>query len=204
MGGVAAKAEMVQTHTRPLVRKSLRTRHRSTTPKHLKIPANVPEEAESKSAALRVSRAFNGAPAALPVQLPPPPPPKLEPLRPMAIEIDTDTETEVGQALEEADRDGMKTVDTPPSFTDFSSFIDVSMMDEDYDNGSVTEVGSENYNNIQSTEDLYGWEAVLNQQLKCGINNPECCHCDNFEFHGANGSKRGLLHRVFSSGRRSS
>lgn len=200
MGGVAAKAEMVHTDSKPLVRKSLRSRHRNTMPKPLKIPANVPEEAENKSASVCSPCSLALITPASPLQLS-----FLsmsERSRPVILEIDTDTETEVSISLDGTERDEVKGLETPPSFTDFSSFLDVSMIDEDYGGASITVVDSETYSNTQSSEDLYGWEAVLNRQLKCGITNSEVCHCDNYEYRRANGSKRGLLQRVFNSGRK--
>ncbi|KAK6084196.1 regulator of G-protein signaling [Seiridium cupressi] len=199
VSGVAAKAVGVQYNTRPLVRKSVRTRQRSTMPKPLKIPAEVPEEPESKSAPLYMPQPINLIAPFPPMRLPYFP--KQEPLRPMALEVDMDAQTEVGIPLDEVEVDDIKMVETS-SFTDLSSFLDVSNMDEDYDNTSVTVIGSDTYSATQSSEDLYGWEAELDRKVKCGIMNTDVCKCDEYEYRRANGSRRGLLHRVFSSGRK--
>lgn len=201
LGGVAAKAAGAH-HTRPLVRKSVRTRHRNTVPKPLKIPDKVPEEGDSKSAPPLTHRRIDFTISTSPMQLPFIP--TQEPLRPLAMDLDTDTETEVCMTPDDADRDEIKTVETPPSLTDFSSFLDVSIIDEEYDTSSVTVFGSET-SRTENMEDLYGWEAELNRKVKCGLTNSNICHCDEFEYRNTvNGNKRGLLHRVFSSGRRPS
>jgi hypothetical protein len=123
-------------------------------------------------------------------------------MEPLALDLDTDADTEVGMPLDDFEVCEAKMVENSPSFTDFSSFLDVSTLDGGYNTTSITVVGSDA--SAQSSEDLYGWEAELDRKVKCGITNTDVCKCGEFEYRRANGSKRGLLHRVFSSGRRPS
>ncbi|KAI1846577.1 hypothetical protein JX265_010696 [Neoarthrinium moseri] len=194
MGGVAAKAVGVHYTGRPVVRKSLRARQRNSMPKPLKIPAKVPEEAQSKSAPLVMSHQINCVPPSCPLRLPVLPMPETV----KALDLDTDTETEVGIPLEDVDRDEAKMAPTPPSLTDFSNYLGISIMDEVCDDSSVTLAGSETYSRVQSVDDLYGWEAELTRKVSCGIAATNACHCDSFDYRRANGHKRSLLHRVFS------
>jgi hypothetical protein len=202
MGGVAAKAAGIHYHTRPLVRKNLRARHRTSTPKSLRIPAKVLEETESRSAPVCVPR-----PAVFLSPTPPVRPPFLpmpEPIQALALDFDTDTETEIGIPLDEIDMDERKTMETMPSFTDFSRFLDLSKMGDDFNNTSVTVVQPDACSPLQSTDDLYGWEAELNRKSECEITDSSVCTCDGIGCHQVRGSKPGLLYRVFSSGRRPS
>jgi hypothetical protein len=193
VSGVIAKAGGIHYSGRPMVRKSLRTRHRSTIPKPLKIPDQVPEEAESKSAPLRPCPAEFIIDNIEPV----PADPKLELAKP--LNPDTDTETEVVMTLEDSETDGAKIAPTSSCLTDFSNYLGVSIVDDDnnYDDASVTMVDSEAFSRMQSVEDLYGWDAELNRKTDHGV-----CACDQFQYRRAGGSKRSLLHRVFSSGRK--
>ncbi|ETS79115.1 hypothetical protein PFICI_08968 [Pestalotiopsis fici W106-1] len=134
------------------------------------------------------------------------------PISPLALELDTDTETEVGILLEDPDRDEVKVAEIPSSFasfTDLSSFLDASVDDEvDFGTTPVSVVGPGargSYDTLQSPDDLYGWEAELERKVTCGIANTDICRCDAYQYDRPNSSsKRGLLHRVFTSGRRPS
>lgn len=193
-----------------MVRKSLRTRHRSMVHKPLKIPDQVPEEPESKSAPL-----VRSCPAefVLDVSAPASPNPRMEqPARP--ANQDTDTETEVDDmATDDAEKDARKCGQPSPCLTDFSNYLGVSIVDDDDDEDeenfddevSVTVVDSEAFSRMQSVEDLYGWEAALSRKPGCGISDHGVCDgCDQFQYRRAGGSKRSLLHRVFSSTTRKS
>jgi hypothetical protein len=194
MGGVAAKADGMNLYGRtPLVRRNPRMRHRNTMPKPLKIPANVPEEPESKSksAPMVTSQQFNFSPSS-----PAPLLPLLRPLKP--LNLDTDTETEVSFTLADMKKVEPKVEDTTPCFTDFSNLLGISLMDEEI--VPVTVVDSGSYTASDSVGDMYGWEAELDRKVSYGISSTGVCDCDEFGYRRANGSKRNLLHRVFSMG----
>lgn len=209
LDGVAAKAGGTYSYTRPLVRKSLRTRQRNPTPRHLKVPgvehdnSNISLESPDASDTI-MSRYLAPSPC-----LSGP-----GPISPLALEVDTDTETEVGILLEDPDRDEVKVAEIPSSFasfTDLSSFLDVSIDDEvDFSAPPPITVVRPNacgpYDTLQSPDDLYGWEAELERKVTCGITNTDMCRCDTYQYENrpTSSSKRGLLHRVFTSGRRPS
>ncbi|KAI1076498.1 hypothetical protein F5B20DRAFT_584160 [Whalleya microplaca] len=198
MGGVAVKARCAYQENGPwMVRRSVRVRHRNTVPKPLKIPAEVPEEPEAKSAPIVSSRRCGSTTPPSPLLLLPPP----EPLRP--LEIDTDTETEA--SIEAGNDKDVSKVDmetiSQTNLSDFSNYLGISQRGED-DDSSVTVVDSEAFTRTNSAEDLYGWEAELDRKIQCGTGNT-ACHCHGFQYGGADHGKRSLLHRVFSgSGRR--
>lgn len=182
------------------MRKNPRTRHRNTIPKPVKVPANVPEYSESKSAPLCVPHSIDYLIPSSPMRVPVLP--TAGSLRPAPMEVDADAETEVSIRLDGADRDEANALDLSPSLSDLSCFLGDSVLGEDYDGSSITVVDSEAYSHMQSTEDLYGWESELDRKVRCGIKNTNVCTCDEFEYRRANGTKRGLLHRVLNSGRR--
>lgn len=196
MGGVAAKADGTNYYGRPpLVRRNPRMRHRNTMPKPLKIPANVPEESESKSksAPMVASQQFSFSPLSAAPLLP-----FLEPLKPLNLDTDTETEVSIAVAAEVANQAEMKVVDTTPAFTDFSNLLGISLTNEVIT--PVTVVDSGSYTTSGSVGDMYGWEAELDRKVSYGVSSTGVCECDEFGYRRANGSKRNLLHRVFSMG----
>lgn len=194
VGGVAAKEEaaLEQPVSEP-VRRSPPTWHRNTMPRPLTIPAQVPEEPESKSAPVIRSRRLSFGEPVDPVSAGAPQVPQ------QASEIDTDTETEIGAFLDEMDPEDPKGAELSPCFlSDFSNHLGISPGQED-DDVSVTVVGSASYSRMSSSEDLYGWEAELEKKAQCGMDDPECfCRCEPLHYERADGGKRSLLHRVFS------
>ncbi|KAI0010605.1 hypothetical protein F4779DRAFT_627051 [Xylariaceae sp. FL0662B] len=203
MDGMAVKARSAYQDNGPwMVRRSVRIRHRNVVPKPLKIPAEVPEEPDAKSAPLISTRRCDSTtPASSFLLLPPP-----EPLR--SLEIDTDTETEAGtEAGNFCYEKDISRVDTAAvsqtDLSDFSSYLGISPRGED-DDSSVTVVDSEAFTRTSSVEDLYGWEAELDRKMKCDTGNTACSMCPcRYQCRGADNGKRSLLHRVFSGpGRR--
>ncbi|KAI0595784.1 hypothetical protein F4775DRAFT_342498 [Biscogniauxia sp. FL1348] len=184
MGDVVAKARCA-IDGGPLVRRGVRGRHRNTIPKPLKIPANVPEEPEAKSAPLVSSRHCDVASTSSSLRYLPLP----DPLRP--AEIDTDTETEVGTEI-----------GTQSSLSDYSNFLGISRLDDD--NTSVTVVDPDVFSRANSVDDLYGWEAELDRKINCEVTTANTlCECHHCPYRRTDGGKRSLLHRVFStSGKR--
>ncbi|KAI0137200.1 hypothetical protein BJ170DRAFT_590143 [Xylariales sp. AK1849] len=196
LGGVAAKTGDEHYDGRPvLVRRNPRARHRNTMPKPLKIPAQVLEEPECKSAPLvmphRLEFMLPSSPARVPLLHMP------ESIRP--LDLDTDTETEIGMSPDDVDMDEARLVETPPSLVDLSNFLDVSFMDEGYDDASVTLVDSDNCRSVDLVEDLYGWEAELDRKVQCGISSADVYDCDEFDYPMASDNKPSLLHRVFGT-----
>lgn len=194
VGGVAAKEEAaLQQRGSETGRRSAPMRHRNTMPRPLTIPAQVPEEPESKSAPVVRSRWLSFGEPVDPV-------PAVAPRDPgQAGETDTDTETEIGAFLDEMEPEDAKGGQLSPCFlTDFSNHLGISAGQEE-DDVSVTVVGSASYSRMGSSEDLYGWEAELEKKVKCGIDNAEClCSYGPLQYQRADGGKRNLLHRVFS------
>lgn len=202
VSGVAAKETTVlrQPASEP-VRHSPPTWHRNTMPRPLTIPAEVPEEPESKSAPVIHSRRLSfGEPAdtvsAGASQVPQ-----------QAGETDTDTETEIGAFLDEVDPEYPKGGELSTCFlSDFSNHLGISPGPDD-DDVSVTVVGSASYSRMSSSEDLYGWEAELEKKAQCGMDDADCfCRYEPLHYERADGGKRSLLHRVFNipSARRTS
>lgn len=191
VGGVAAKEETaLQPPVSESVRRSPPTWHRNTMPRPLTIPAQVPEEPESKSAPVIRSRRLSfGSPVD--------PAPAGAPQVPQqADETDTDTETEIGAFLYDLDPEDTKGGELSPCFlSDFSNHLGISPGQEG-DDVSVTVVGSASYSRMGSSEDLYGWEAELEKKAHCGMDDTEC-FCRYEPLH-PDGGKRSLLHRVFS------
>ncbi|KAI1499444.1 hypothetical protein F5X99DRAFT_284693 [Biscogniauxia marginata] len=204
MGGVAAKALCANDGGPWVARRGVRGRHRNTIPKPLKIPANVPEEPEAKSAPLVSSRRCDVASTSSLRFLPLP-----DPLRPLEVDTDTETEvgTEIGTYVDEIDMDRAKlTPISQTSLSDFSNFLGISRLDDDDDDDdtSVTVVDPDVFARTNSADDLYGWEAELDRKISCEVTtaNP-LCECHHCPYRRADGGKRSLLHRVFStSGRR--
>ncbi len=89
--------------------------------------------------------------------------------------------------------------------TDFSNHLGIVIepdADDDGGSGSVTLVDPDALVHVASEEDTYGWEAELDRKISTGLfprpDGEVCCY-DQFEYRRANGNKRNLLHRVFSS-----
>ncbi|KAI1495249.1 hypothetical protein F5X96DRAFT_1511 [Biscogniauxia mediterranea] len=200
MGDVVAKARCA-IDGGPLVRRGVRGGHRNTIPKPLKIPANVPEEPEAKSAPLVSSRHCDVASTSSSLRYLPLP----DPLR--TVEIDTDTETEVGTEIgtyvDEVGLDPTKlTPASQSSLSDFSNFLGISRLDDD--DTSVTVVDPDTFSRANSVDDLYGWEAELDRKINCEVTTANTlCECHRCPYRRTDGGRRSLLHRVFStSGKR--
>ncbi|KAI6086565.1 hypothetical protein F4821DRAFT_125990 [Hypoxylon rubiginosum] len=197
MGGVAAKARCAHHENGWTTRRSERGRYRNTIPKPLKIPAQVPEEPEAKSAPLVSSQECHLDPIS-PLQLLPLP----EPLQPLEFETDTETETdsaETGTLVSDADTEQVTLTVTETHLSDFSNYLGISQQKVDDDDSSVTVVDSDAFTRASSVEDLYGWDAELDRQVKCGISKiNSMCSC-RFPCSKTDGGKRGLLQRVFST-----
>lgn len=201
MGGVAVKARgAYQDHGPCLIRRNSRGRHRNTMTKPLKIPAKVLEEPEMKGISLVPSQQFHLNPIS-PLHILPLP----EPLQPLDFETDTDTEVgvETGTLTSDADTDqfNMTSISqTHPS--DFSNYLGILQGEDDDDNASVTVVDSDGFTRANS-DDAYGWEAELDRKINYKIGGADSmCPC-RYQYQKADGGKRGLLQRVFStSGRR--
>ncbi|XXG97602.1 hypothetical protein Hte_003908 [Hypoxylon texense] len=198
MGGVAAKARCAYHENGSwTARRSARSRqHRNTVPKPLKIPARVVEEPEAKSAPLVPSQPCDSPIS--PLELLPLP----EPLQPLEFETDTETETEVnaetGTLVGDADAEPVKLTVTETHLSDFSNYLGISPRADD-DDASVTVVDSDAYTRAGSVEDVYGWDAELERQVKCGISRTDSmCSC-HYPCGKVDTGKRGLLQRVFSA-----
>ncbi|KAI1780594.1 hypothetical protein F4818DRAFT_11469 [Hypoxylon cercidicola] len=196
MGGVAAKARCAYHDGSWATRRSTRGRHRNTVPKPLKIPAKVIEEPEAKSAPLVSSQQCQPSPVSSLQLLPLP-----EPLQPLEFETDTETETEVGvetgTLVSDVDMEHDKLTVTETHLSDFSNYLGISRRGDD-DNASVTIVDSDAYTRASSVEDVYGWDAELDRQAKCGFSRTDSmCSC-HYPCGKVDSGKRGLLQRVFS------
>ncbi|KAI1343794.1 hypothetical protein F5Y15DRAFT_178628 [Xylariaceae sp. FL0016] len=202
MGGVAAKARSANENGTWVTRHSVRVRHRNTMPKPLKIPANVPEEPEAKSAPAVSARCFDSTPT-LPLDLLRLP----EPFPPLDMDMDIDTEV----CTETITLDGATKIEPPSKavnlgkacLTDFSNFLGITHIADD-DGTSVTVVDPEAFTRVGSEDDLYGWEAELNRKMSCTEAETPCDY-HHYHLPRVDSGKRGLLHRVFSTtGRRTS
>ncbi|CAJ2510697.1 Uu.00g063220.m01.CDS01 [Anthostomella pinea] len=203
MGGVAAKALSAYDGDGPWIRRRVRIRHRHTMPKPLKIPAQVPEELEAKSAPLISSRCCDVTTSPSPLLFLP----LIEPLGPLEIDTDSETEVgiEVGTVVDDMEVDNIKLASVSHScLTDFSNYLSMTRLDDDNDGTSVSVVDSDAFTRTGSADDLYGWEAELNRQIDCGMDNAgTTCDCHHYQYQSSDFTKRGILHRVFSpSGRR--
>ncbi|KAL7624463.1 hypothetical protein AAE478_006028 [Parahypoxylon ruwenzoriense] len=200
MGGVAVKAQGACQDNGPCItRRGVRGRHRNTVPKPLKIPDEVPEESEAKSAPLISSRQSSFS-TLTPLNLLPLP----EPLPHLDFETDTDTEGcgETGTLFDDADTDQVKVMtSSQTNLSDFSNYLGISQGEDD-DDGSVTVVDSDTFTRTNSVDDLYGWEAELDRKMQCRVTNTDSmctCHC---RYQKTDSGKRNILYRVFSSARR--
>lgn len=196
MCGVAAKADSQHHRSTVCVRPSPRSRqrHSHSMLKPLKIPAKVPEEPETKSAPVSSRQlAFSTPSSQVPVLVCRP-----EVARP--AEHDTDTDTEVS-TFDDSDASGVVGPASSCRLTDFSNYLGISIVDVDEDDGaSMTVVDSDAYGTATSVNDVYGWEAEIDRQMKCGTNPHQLCGCRHLEYRGADSYKRGFLQRVFHAG----
>ncbi|KAI1759498.1 hypothetical protein GGR53DRAFT_527256 [Hypoxylon sp. FL1150] len=187
MGGVAAKARCAHYDNGWTTRRSSRGRYRNTVPKPLKIPDQVLEEPEAKSAPLVSSQKCHFNP--------------LSPLQPLEFETDTETETdastETGTLVGDADTEQASLNVTESHFSDFSNYLGKSHKVDD-DDSLVTVVDSDAFRRASSVEDLYGWDAELDRQIKCGFGKTNSMYC-RFPCGKADDGKRSLLQRVFST-----
>ncbi|KAH9898620.1 hypothetical protein F4778DRAFT_792583 [Xylariomycetidae sp. FL2044] len=194
---VAAKAQSACGKVYWTRRRNGRLSHRNTIPKPLKIPAQVPEETEAKSAPVISSRPCAGTTPSTPFFLP-----LFEPLRPIELGRNTDTEvgTEPRTLSHETAGDAEVTVVTP-GLSDFSNYLGIMTMDDD-DVTSVTVVDADSFTRTSSVEDLYGWDAELDRKL-CEVSGANAiCDCQRCPYQ-RDGGKRNLIQRVFSTpGRR--
>ncbi|KAI2620133.1 hypothetical protein GGS26DRAFT_571343 [Hypomontagnella submonticulosa] len=196
VGGVAVKARSAyQASGSWMMGRSVRSRHRSTKPKPLKIPARVAEEPEAKNAPVAAPPCGFLAP---PLHLLPLP----ETFRPLDFETDTETEAgaEVGTLVGDAEPDYVKLTVSQTHLSDYSNYLGVSN-GEETDDASVTVVDPDGFARTNSVDDTYGWEAELDRKMSCRVSTDSVCPYHHLR--SVDGSKRGLLHRVFSvSGRR--
>ncbi len=192
MDSVAANAQCTRKNNHNgVVRYGVRMRRCNTSSKSLRIPAQVPEDAEAKSA------------LAVATPSPCPPVPKL----PRPFKLDTDTRTAVRtktsatrigitNATElEAEPDMIKSPLVQKHCTDFSNYLGISVRAE-ADAASVTVVDSDSFTRVNSVEDTYGWEAELDRKVKCEVINAQSL-CPYQYTQRAIASKHSLLQRIF-------
>ncbi|KAI1381409.1 hypothetical protein F4677DRAFT_440625 [Hypoxylon crocopeplum] len=196
MGGVAVKARgAYYDNGLCTTRRSVR-RHRYTIPKPLKIPAKVLEEPDAKGIPSISSQQCGLNSPISPLQFIPLP----EPLQPLEFETDTETEVgaETGTLVGDGESDQAKVAcDSRSHLSDFSNYLDLSHREED-DDASVTVVDPDAFTRTSSVDDVYGWEAELDRKMDCRVSSTDAmCSC-HYQYHKADGGKRGLLHRVFS------
>ncbi|KAI1412452.1 hypothetical protein F5Y13DRAFT_47477 [Hypoxylon sp. FL1857] len=200
MGGVAVKARNSCCENGPfMIGRSVRGRRRNAKPKPLKIPAKVVEEPEAKSTPLLVPQPCGFINTMSPLFLP-----LSQPLPRLEFETDTETEVgvETGTLTGDADTDRTRlTAVSDGHLSDFSNYLGISHREED-DDGSVTVVDSDTFMRNNSDDDVYGWEAELDRKMQCRVSTDSTYPC-HLEYQKADGCKRSLLHRVFSTpGRR--
>ncbi|KAI2617394.1 hypothetical protein GGR54DRAFT_607589 [Hypoxylon sp. NC1633] len=199
MGGVAVKARGAYDNGFCASRHGGHGRHHSNLPKSLKIPAKVLEEPEAKPVCLVTSESCGFA-APRPLQLHTPP----EPFQPLEFETDTETEVgaETGTLVGEGDGDQLKMMAIGNTHvSDFSNYLGITQQEDD--DASVTVVDSETFTRTSSVDDAYGWDAELDRKMKCRVSSTDSGCPFPYSRRGADGGKRSLLHRVFSTqGRR--
>ncbi|KAI1388420.1 uncharacterized protein F4822DRAFT_429046 [Hypoxylon trugodes] len=201
MGGVAVKARSACSNNGPLtIGCNGRGRHRSVKPsKPLKIPAKVVEEPEARGVPL-----VSPQPCGFMI-----PPLHLlshpEPVENLEYETDTGTDagTETGTLFSEADTDRMSVSTVGHTrYSDYSNYL-CNSHDEERDDASMTVVDSEAFTRANSVDDAYGWEAELDRKMSCRVSMDSMCPRPYHQGRKIDGSRRSLLHRVFSvSGRR--
>lgn len=167
-------------------------RRGNTIPASLKIPTQVPEEAEAKMAPAISMRPCDVSSSSSPS------PDFSLPGSPQPFEVDTDAETTVG--TESSTTATSATTITGScavsSFcTDFSNYLGISLGSEA---GTAPNTNnSDSFSRVTSVEDAYGWEAELDRKTKCEVASSQACYpyqCTRRNIP----SKHNLLQRVFS------
>ncbi|KAI1210520.1 uncharacterized protein F4807DRAFT_459361 [Annulohypoxylon truncatum] len=194
-GGVAVKAGHAHEEGSFTTGRSDRGRRRNTKPKQLEIPAKVAEESEAKGFPFLSPPPCSFIAPISPLHLLPLP----EPLTQYEPETDTETVvgTETGTLVSDGDR---STTTSRTCLSDFSNYLGICQGKEEEDS-SVTLVDPESYMRTNSVNDAYGWEAELDRKMRCSVSSEAMCpyRC---EYQRPDSGKRGLLQRVWSSGRR--
>ncbi|KAI5864143.1 hypothetical protein GGS23DRAFT_595790 [Durotheca rogersii] len=173
-GGVTAKARGARRDGSPCInQRGIRGRHRNAIPKPLKIPDEVPEELEVRSAPSISSLLTDITPTPSNLRL-------SESLSHLEFETDQESCGETGTLFGDADADAdpveVATL-SQSSLSDFSNYLGISQGEDD-DDASVTVVDSDAFTRASSVDDVYGWEAELSRKtagsgsLELGINEP--------------------------------
>lgn len=198
-GAIAAKGYSPYHNRALLVKRNPKLRFRNTMPKPLKIPAEVPEEPEQRSAPLpNISRANTTTIAPLVFNTPPTSTPTRPPFMTAAAAPATITPSLEPMALEIIEPNStadieMVTVDNGPAvaavegetvhhttsgtslhlqLTDFSNHLGITMEATPTvvdEDEILAVVDTEAMVTPSSEDDMYGWEAELDRKLELGF-----------------------------------
>lgn len=189
-------------------RRYSRPRMRTTALRPLTIPANVPEEPESRSTTLALEGAIiSDAPVLGPLSFEAPATSRTE------VELDASNNSD-GETVPRTSCDDMLMTDLEgttssglpsPAFylSDFSNHIGNALEVDQSDMSSLTVYDPEFYCQGAREEDPYGWDAELERKLQHGYHlkaNGPVCTCERHEIpvRRGSGSKKTLFQRVFS------
>jgi hypothetical protein len=202
-GGMAAKGRTQPdlSHGRRTTPRKLRAKSRNNVPLPIEILNDIPNDNDIKSAPLPLTRTI---PFPSPVDLAA----KMSSLPNVAtkvLEVDIDSETEIGTACEYTTGYQKDTTAVSPrlaiSLCDVSNLLGITLGNSQA-NADVTVVNPELCCHATADEDIYGWEAELEKKLHVNNTSQESVDtyvCDRpYKYQRSSGGKRGLLQRVFS------